>query len=128
MTPLETAVHSRLKEAYKSVVGTRPEMDSLAVDRMVEEKANLVLPVLRESMDENATPSLDRIHLAELEATKRQMRNMIGRMTDPADQAIKNAAQRELDATPVAPPVPDVMAEELERRMAVLEARVQGTQ
>lgn len=126
MTPLETAVHARLKEAYRSIVGTHPEMDDAVVDRMVNEKAGLVLPVLRESMDDNATPSLDRIHLAELEATKRQMKRMIGQMTDPADQAMENAAQKELEAVPAAPPAPDLMAGELERLMAELEARLEG--
>ncbi|RYG17971.1 hypothetical protein EON82_23180 [bacterium] len=117
MTPLETTVRARLKDAYQAL---NPD----ALNRLVEEKASLVLPVLRESMDDNATPSLDRIHIAELEATKREMRNMIARMTDPADQAIKSLAQKELDATPAAPPAPDLMAEELERRMAELEARI----
>ena len=120
MTPLETTVRARLREAYRS-------LDEAALDRMVEEKTSLVLPVLREAMDDNATPSLDQIHLAELEATKRKMRNMIGQMTDPVSQGIQDRAQKELDATPEAAPAPDPMAEELERRMAELEARVQGT-
>jgi hypothetical protein len=120
MTPLETTVRARLREAYRS-------LDEAALIRMVDEKTSLVLPVLREGMDDNATPSLDRIHLAELEATKRKMRNMIGQMTDPVGQGIQDRAQKELDATPEAAPAPDPMADELERRLAELEARVQGT-
>ena len=124
MTPLESAVRTRLKEAYRSIVGTRPEMHEATLDRMVEEKANLVLPVLRETLSEDATPSLDHIHLAELEATKRQMRHMIGQMTDPVGQAIQDRAQKELEATPVVTPSPDLLADELERQIAELEARI----
>lgn len=96
-----------------------------AIDRAVEEKTALVLPILREAMPEDATPNLDQIHLAELEATKRAMKSMIGLMTDPQGQAALNAAQEELNAVPI-PPAVDLLADDVEARLAELEARLRA--
>lgn len=121
-SPLESAVHGRLKESMASIVGTQ-NFDEAAVERMAAEKTALVLPILRETLLEDATPSLDQIHRAELEATKRSMKTMIGLMTDPGTTVAELKAKAELAAVPAPVPV-DLLADELEARLAELEARI----
>lgn len=118
LSPIESAVRARLKESMRLA-----PLSGEAIDRAVEEKTALVLSVLRETMADDATPSLDQIHLAELEATKRAMKSMIGLMTDPQGQAALNAAQKELNAAP-SPPEIDLLADDVEARLAELEARL----
>lgn len=116
MTPLETAVRARLRESMRATLGGQ------ALERFVEDKTALVLPALQELMPEDATPSLEQIHRAELEATKRAMKSMIGMMTDPLGAAALQVAQKELDAVPPTPFV-DPIADEIEARLAELEGR-----
>lgn len=93
------------------------------IEQMIADKMALVMPVLRESMPEEATPTLDQIHLAELEATKRAMKTMIGLMTDPGATVAELRAKAELAAAS-APVYVDPHADELEARLAELEARL----
>ncbi len=105
-----------------SIVGIQ-NFDEAAVERMAAEKTALVLPILRETLLEDATPSLDQIHQAELEATKRKMKTMTGLMTDPGTTVAELRAKAELAAIPAPVPV-DLLADELEARLAELEARM----
>jgi len=117
-SPLESTVHARLVEAMKP-----SGFEESKIERMVADKMALVLPILRENLTEEATPSLDQIHLAELEATKRSMKTMIGLMTEPGATVAELKAKAELADVPP-PTYVDPHADELEARLAELEARL----